>query len=201
METRRFFKDGVLTSEDTTEAIGGYIESIGDCVVAGFDILRKFRDTNPENYAQLSTTTCACIVHDGMVAHAAEVFKGQRPDVEVVEALGSKIIIFSDRIALRFKKLSLKLEPRNLPTKQQEEFNQHTIWPDHTNLTAGYRLDATGHEIRDIHIVCWYYGELLWHLEVPYKREDQADDQDGPTDGARVTAKRFPLERTGTGQD
>ncbi len=203
METPRFFKDGVLTSEDAREILGPHMRGTAECVFGGFDVLLNFRDKDPEHYVQLSPTTCAGIVHDAMVARAAQVFNGMRPEVTVIEALGSKVITFYDRVALRFKKLSANLKPRNARTKQQEEFSQHTLWPDLTNLTAGYRLDATGQEIRDMQIVCWYYGELLWNIELPYTREDvlgarQVPIVDGSMPGVGVIAKLPLFDKTGT---
>ena len=86
-------------------------------------------------------------------------------------------------------------------TIQQQKFNQHTLWSDLTNVTAGYRLDATGQEIRDVQIVCWYYNELLWNIELPYTREDFLGAWNVPVVGPygpTVRAKRTALDKTGT---
>ena len=204
METPRFFKDGVPTSEEVGGILGLHMQGIAECVFAGYDVLLDWRDKYLEHYLQFSPTTCAGIVHDAMVARAAEVFRGMRPDVAVIDALGSKVITFYDRVVLRFKKLSANLEPRNARTKQQEEFSQHTLWPDLTNLTAGYRLDATGQEIRDVQIVCWYCGELLWNIELPYTSEDVLGARPVPIvggSGTEIIAKLPLLDKTGTEEE
>jgi len=200
METPRFFKDGVLSSEDTKGILEAHMRDIAECIFAGHDVVVKFRDEYPDDYLQFSRTTRAGIVHDAMVARAAEVFDGKR-DVVVREGLGSKVIIFSDQVALRFKKLSANLEPRNAATRQQQEFGQHTLWPDWSNVTAGYRLDATGEAILDVQIVCWYCGERLWNIELPYKGEDFLGAGHVPvveSSGPRVRVKHPRLDKTGT---
>ena len=201
METPRFFKDGVLTSEEARGILDPYMQPIAECVFVGYDVLLDWRDKYLEHYLQFSPTTCAGIVHDAMVARAAEVFRGMRPDVAVIEALGSKVITFYDRVVIRFKKLSANLEPRNARTKQQEEFSQHTLWPDLTNLTAGYRLDPTGQEIRDVQIVCWYCSEKLWNIELQYTSEDFLGARHVlvvEPSGPQITAKVPRFDKTGT---
>jgi hypothetical protein len=201
VETPRFFKDGVWESKDVNSILVPHKPRIAECIYTGFDFLLDIREKYPKRYAQLSPTTRAGIVHDETVACASQVFKGLKPDVAIVPALGSIVITFQEKVALRFKKLSDNLEANNIQTKQQKDFNQQTLWPDLCNVTAGYRLDPTGHEIRDIQIVCWYRDELLWNIEVPYKRGDvlkprgiSDDDMSGPP----VRAKLPRLGPTGT---
>jgi hypothetical protein len=204
VETPKLFEDGILSRADAEVILDPYMLRLAECVFAGYDFILDIREKYPKHYVMLSPTTRAGIVHDATVAHASQRFKGLRPDVALVDALGSKVINFCDRIALRFKKLSDGLKANNIPTKQQMAFCQQTLWPDLTNVTIGYRLDATGHDIRDVQIVCWYYDEKRWNIEVPYKREDVEDvleprgisivDIPGP----RVRAKLPRLDKTGT---
>jgi hypothetical protein len=202
VETRKFFRDGILTSEETRQVLGPeHLRNVAECIFVGFGVLRGMRDDRPDDYVQMSLATRAAMVHDSMVAHSLKVFRGMEPDVVVIDALGSKVVVFFDQVALRFKKLSDAFEPRNIQTRQQEEFSQHTLWPDHTNVTAGYRLDATGHEIRDTYVVCRYYGELLWRIELPYTAEDFVYAQRVPIvepPSVQVRVKVPRLEKTGT---
>ena len=201
METPRFFKDGIPTSEEAKVFFKPHMKRVAECIYAGQDVLLDFRENYPNHYSQMSPTTRAGIVHDAMIARAKQVFKRLKPDVVLVDALGSTVVTFNDKYALRFKKLSDMFEARNIPTRQQMAFSQQTLWPDIWNVTAGYRLDPTGHEIRDIQIVSWYYDEMLWNIEIPYKREDVLRPRgisDDDNSGATVRIKLPRLGPTGT---
>ncbi|MCJ7778567.1 MAG: hypothetical protein MUP16_09670 [Sedimentisphaerales bacterium] len=163
----RFFKDGVLTTEEAHEIFSPHYDDIMQCVYKGINAAEELRQREPEYCHALTSRSWASIVHDHMEFEARRVFGAAGSGVAVYSETGFLIVDFYEHIFLRFKKLRQNLSPCNIETEQQRAFDSQTLFRGPVTLvTAGYRLNDLG-LYRDAHIVCWACGERLWSLRLP----------------------------------
>lgn len=87
-----------------------------------------------------------------------------------MEKKGLFLLIFNERVCIRFKKLDGKMMSRNIPT-QRTLFYLHQLElpeiPEITKMIAGYKLDRLQTEIEGVHIT-YPRGtkSIPWHLEL-----------------------------------
>jgi hypothetical protein len=167
METTFLFPDGRRTSKEAHNILQPFYEKLVDCIRSGIQYWQELQRSKSDICASFTPRTIAGIINDGMQHRARQVFTGADKNIKVSSELGFLVIDFFGSIALRLKKLDSELRPRNLITIQQQQFADHLLFDEVTNVTAGYRLDATGTEIRDMHIVCWEGKYLAWNLLLP----------------------------------
>lgn len=169
-ETRRLFKDGVISAEEAYSVLRGKgdLSDIHEVIRKSVGVVEDVRNWSWEFSSPLVKRTWANIVHDHMEQEAAKIFKGKR-EVLLYREKGFLVVDFYGKIMLRFKKLDDQLLPSNIPTEQQKAYDHQLLFGGPvTHVTAGYRLDGLG-MYRDSHVVCVSHGRLLWSFKLPEK--------------------------------
>jgi len=176
--TPYFIEGGPMPAEQVKALLQPYSGQIRQCITSGYEALERLRSRAPEECAPIPKRTLAGIIHAHMVYEARKAFSGMAPDVLLNESRGFLIVDFFGRVKLRFKRLSPRLHPSNIPTGQQRAVEDQTLFgPAVTLVTAGTHLRE---RVRlRMHTLC--VGALrdisgpfrlcLWRVRCPLSRD------------------------------
>jgi hypothetical protein len=144
---------------------------------------------SPERTAGLSTTLRARYIHDRTVHHLGRAeTAGECQGLRLRKIRGLYVVILSDRLMLKLKKLDVTLRSQNIRTGQTTAFDEQTalLGEDFgvvTNATSGYVLDQLGSEIVRVVVVCWDGPVKQWEVDLM---------DDAGADGVVVTIPAEP---------
>ena len=109
------------------------------------------------------------MLNDYVVDDLAARLAGEQ-GVTISDDCGFKIFVFSDRLALRVKKVDRCKKHSNVRTKQQHSIDlQQLELPGirrPTFVTLGYHLDPLWDKAFWVHAICRQNGEIQWALPV-----------------------------------
>ena len=153
-----------LLSEDAAWALlAPHLRLIGDCLREGVDRFNAER----EHAGPVSTRSRASLVHDYAAEAAERAFDGT-DGVELVRDHGFLVIVVDQRVLIRFKKLTNRLETRGIRTHQAQLWDAQEPLPGMppvTHLVAGYVLGDLG-DLDRLVLVCARYGRRLWTIDL-----------------------------------
>jgi hypothetical protein len=165
-------------NEEIISIITPHLEKIRECIVSAWN------DYDVECHSIRYKTTPrsrAAIVHDNMKYRIKTSFEGIK-GIRYLESRGLFLLIFNDRVCIRFKKLNAKMLSRNIPTQQTLLYiNQLELpeIPGITKMIAGYRLDKLQAGIDGI-FVTYPRGtrDIPWHLELGVDNVEKIPSRD-----------------------
>lgn len=135
---------------------------------AGIDAWRAMVEQDAARPVVITPRVWAGIVHCYVVRDALERFSDREAQgLRVRPENESLMLIFSEILVGRFKKVDENFRPSNSPTVRQFQYERQTLklegLPDEsTNVTIGYLPDEIGSEIRKITMICWRMHRLEW---------------------------------------
>jgi len=163
----------LLSKESAETLLKPYLETIRDCIKAGWDAWISFGSLAPDLRAPLSKRSRATFVYDHIVYNIQAKFY-KNPRVGLLQKAGFLNLEIDGgseaRAILRIKKLDRKNRARNYPTNQQVLFSMQLNlpgWPkDATRLIAGYKLDLTETEIHEYLVTLPIGSNVEWFFEI-----------------------------------
>lgn len=175
----------VQPQDDVVAILSPHLEIIRQCISSAWE--DYMRECNSIRH-KTTPRSRASIVHDNMVFNAKALFD----DVTGVRYLDNKglfLLIFDERIRLRFKKLDEDKMPHNIPTQQTMSFLEQMDLPgipQATNIIAGYELNSLQTEISTICLTCPNGSSNAWCIELMPTSADVIELSSSPVvhDGA-----------------
>jgi hypothetical protein len=156
-----------MTLIDRDEALATlkpFLPDLRACITRGWE---QYHIQPVAQEGRASRRSRASLVHDLIVDGARRLFAG-RPGVRIDEGRGFLVLVFGERVAVRFKKLNGAMRPSHIPTEQAQSFvHQLSLFgEDATNLIAGYQLDELGVTLEHIAITCPRGDGVAWYAMI-----------------------------------
>lgn len=161
----------VLSQQQVSEVAGTYFSKISEVIAEAFqDYLDSLRGINSLGIrTNLKARTSASLIHDFIRIRAGEKFANVA-NIKVDEFNGMFGLLISNRLFVRFKKLTPDMKTSNVQTEQIGLFNKQQLEIPGTNqvtlLTAGYVPDATWTILQNIFLTCKINEELVWYKDL-----------------------------------
>jgi hypothetical protein len=159
----------LLSEGEARRIVGPHFGGLFDTVAGAWsEYGTEYSATQRAKHCQV---TRASIVHDLMVARAADYFT-RIPTSRVLDIRGMKVFTLEDgrnQVAIRFKKFDRHLLSRNQPTEQVEAFRGQRQLVEvgaAFHLEAGYMLDRQEINIEQVSLVCPNGPDVFWDIEL-----------------------------------
>lgn len=174
------YQTGIMDYDEAFATLSPHFSTIVDCMSYGWETYKEMQYLRGEDYlSPLSSSTIASIIFDYTIHRASYLFSSLEPDIGAYYDRGFFNIDFHGKILLRFKKFSKTFETSNVLTSRQKRLNQQIIitedipWASDGSIivSAGYRLNETETQIRDMSIICRDQNHLLWRMPLPYEEQ------------------------------
>jgi len=148
-----------------------HAEVLRDAVVGAFGDWSSTLQASPKATAGLSVYARTRFIHDRTVARlVAAQASGNHPGLRVTKVEGLWVVVLSDAILLKLKKLSVTLKSRNIQTGQTRKFDrQRPVLLEAagaTNATSGYVLDSAAAAPVKLVVVCWEGKQKVWEVDL-----------------------------------
>jgi hypothetical protein len=171
MSTFRTVRDSLLKREAAEPILAPHFDKIQKCCLQGMASWLEFACAMPHLRLALLPRTMANFVNDWVVQHARGEFPlDKAKGVEPFDGLGFFCIGFDRKLILHFKKSDDADLTKNIPTKQQQEIQEHQRvidgWEQVTWVSACYRLTPTADSIDRVVITCRWKSATLWHIPI-----------------------------------
>lgn len=161
----------IPTQEAAELAIGPHKAVLRAAIADSFQDWTELLQRNPEQTGGLSNYVRTRFVHDRTV-HRLTVAEttGEHVGLRVRKIKGLWVVVLSDALILKLKKLTIGLRSRNIPTGQTISFdNQRAVLfapTAATNATSGYVVDAAAASPTRFVVVCWDGPHKIWEVDL-----------------------------------
>lgn len=160
---------GVLSLDEADSLLQPYLPMVVKCIETPIREWKALCEREPLFALSLDSRARANVINSHVVKAVEKKFSKVK-GVHLTRDHGFLVLIIKDKIVVRFKKLDAKLRSSNIMTNQQQKlYYQRDIPglpPGATVVIAGYRLDATGMLLSDVHVVCPIGRRNKWAIPV-----------------------------------
>ncbi len=161
----------VSTPEAAERIIRPHASLLRAAVSDSFEDWSLLLQRSPAETAGVSNYVRTRYVHDRTVYRLATAqASGDHPGLRVTKVKGLWVVVLSDAILLKLKKLTVSLRSKNIQTNQTVAFDHQGAVlfeaPDVTNATSGYVADSIAAMPVRFVVVCWDGDRKVWEVDL-----------------------------------
>ena len=157
----------LLSSEQGKKHLENLLPRFGDCYLR---TLAQFQVVAFSFYGSMNKRAKPTVFHNLLVNYIMAEFHDDK-NIKFYPSHETLIIVIDDLIALRFKKLDEKGQPRNKKSDRNDQLvaQDYTLFEDVPSITLldfGYSINETWTEFEYISVACNLNGISLWLIYI-----------------------------------
>ncbi len=156
-------KDWSKQREEVKANLLPYAQKLYECISEGHSDYVKYDSERGHIHSE---TTKANLINN-YIMHRVKRMPVEDSTIRMLSHKKMDLLIISDTIAIRFKRLDEQFKSKNVKTKNVKNFRSHKLDIEGSSLfplDAGYRLNTFRTDIEEIYFVCPEGDSNRWRL-------------------------------------